>query len=73
MMRTLQCTHMKKYMTATDARKHWYEVIETAAKPGVTVIITHEGLPKVVVVSFEKFEEWRDTMLLDSKRRPRKR
>lgn len=49
-------------MTATEARKKFYSVIETAEHPGVPVIITHEGLPKVVVMSFEEFEGWLETM-----------
>ena len=49
-------------MTATEARKKFYEVIETAKHPGFPVIITHNGLPKVVVLSFEEFEGWQETM-----------
>jgi len=48
-------------MTATEARKKFYDVIDAARRPGVSVIITHEGLPKVVVMSYEEFEGWQET------------
>lgn len=53
---------MNKFMTATEARKQFFAVIETAEHPGIAVTITHEGLPKVVVMSFEEFEGWQETM-----------
>lgn len=53
---------MNKYMTATEARKKFYKVINVAKHPGMSVTITHEGLPEVVVMSFEEFEGWQETM-----------
>ena len=53
---------MHKFITATAARKKWYDVIGAAEHPGVSVVITHAGLPKVVVMSFEEFEGWQETM-----------
>ncbi len=57
-------------MTATEARKHFFEVIDQAEHPGVAVAITHEGIPKVVVMSFEEYEGWQETMqiMFDSDR-----
>ena len=52
---------MNKTMTATQARKQFYAVIDAAEHPGVSVVITHEGLPKVVVMSYEEFEGWQET------------
>ena len=49
-------------MTATEARKNFYAVIDAAGHPGVAVAITHEGTPKVVVMSFEEYEGWQETM-----------
>jgi len=49
-------------MTATEARKNFYAVINAAGHPGVAVAITHEGIPKVVVMSFEEYEGWQETM-----------
>lgn len=53
---------MNKFMTATEARKKFYDVIDEAEHPGVAVAITHEGTPKVVVMSFEEYEGWQETM-----------
>lgn len=53
---------MNKFMTATEARKNFYAVIDAAGHPGVAVAITHEGTPKVVVMSFEEYEGWQETM-----------
>ena len=53
---------MKKFMTATKARKNFYAVIDAAGHPGVAVAITHAGMPKVVIMSFEEYEGWQETM-----------
>ncbi len=53
---------MNKFMTATEASKNFYTVIDQAEHPGVAVVITHEGIPKVVVMSFEEHKGWKDTM-----------
>ncbi len=53
---------MNKFMTATEARKNFYAVIDAAEHPGVAVAITHDGTPKVVVMSFEEYEGWQETM-----------
>ncbi|MBI1934649.1 type II toxin-antitoxin system Phd/YefM family antitoxin [Candidatus Peregrinibacteria bacterium] len=53
---------MNTFMTATEARKNFYAVITAAGHPGVAVAITHEGAPKVVVMSFEEYEGWQETM-----------
>ena len=49
-------------MTATQARKNFFTLLETAEKPGMTVTITHEGHPAVVVMSLEEFEGWQETL-----------
>jgi antitoxin YefM len=53
---------MNTFMTATKARKNFYAVIDKAGHPGVAVAITHEGIPKVVVMSFEEYTGWQETM-----------
>jgi antitoxin YefM len=55
---------MNTFMTATDARKNFYSVINKAGHPGTAIAITHEGLPKVVVMSFEEYEGWQETMAI---------
>ncbi len=53
---------MSKFMTVTEARKKIYQVVEEAKHPGVAVVLTHEGIPEVVVMSFEEYEGWQETM-----------
>ena len=37
-------------------------MINLAGKPGAPVVITHEGLPKVVMMSFQEFEGLMETL-----------
>ena len=53
---------MNKFVTATEARKNFYALINAAGHPGIAVAITHDGTPKVVVMSFEEYEGWQETM-----------
>ncbi len=53
---------MSKFMTITQARKNLYALVDEVEHPGVTVAITHNGIPKVVVMSFEEYEGWQETM-----------
>lgn len=52
---------MTKHMTATEARQNFFALLKTAQKPGMTVMVTHEGHPAVVVMSYEEFEGWQET------------
>ena len=49
-------------MTATEARKNFYMMIASAERPGAPVVITLGGLPKVIMMSFDEFEGWQETM-----------
>ena len=49
-------------MTITEARKNIYAVVDEAQQPGLAVALTHNGTPKVVVMSFEEYEGWQETM-----------
>lgn len=53
---------MKKIMTATDARKDFFKLIEAVGKHGRTVTITREGMPSVLMMSVDEFEGWMETM-----------
>jgi antitoxin YefM len=57
---------MTTCMTATDARKNFYTVMKMAARPGGAVTLTHDGLPKVVMMSYEDFEGWMETFDIQS-------
>ena len=53
---------MNKFMTVTEMRKNAFSVVEEAEKPGVRIVITRDGLPKVAMMSFEELEGWMETM-----------
>lgn len=53
---------MPTSMTATDARKDFFNLIKAAGKPGKSIIITREGMPNVVMMSAEEFEGWMETL-----------
>ncbi len=53
---------MKKYMTASQARKNFYSIVHKAGRPGDHVVIVHKGVPKAVCISFEEFESWKEAV-----------
>ncbi|MBI3618570.1 type II toxin-antitoxin system Phd/YefM family antitoxin [Candidatus Peregrinibacteria bacterium] len=53
---------MKRWMTATEARKNFYAVVVATKHPGISVAITHRGIPTVVAMSSEEFERWQGAM-----------
>lgn len=53
---------MNKFMTVTKARKNLYAVVDEAEHPGMAVALTLNGTPKVIVMSFEEYEGWQETM-----------
>lgn len=53
---------MTKTVTATEARKNFFTILQEIGTPGVSIVITHEGHPKGVLMSVEEFEGWVETM-----------
>ena len=49
---------MTTFMTATQARKNFYSLIDMAKKPGNSVMITHNGLPEVIVMSSDEYADF---------------
>jgi antitoxin YefM len=49
-------------MTATEARQNFFRLLETAVQPGMSVTITRDGHPQVVVMSADEFEGWQETL-----------
>jgi len=39
-----------------------FDLIEQAGKPGSFISITHRDLPDVILMSYEEFEGWEETM-----------
>lgn len=51
-----------KILTATQARKDLFKMMEEIAKKQNRVTITIDGKPKVVIMSYEEFEGWQETL-----------
>lgn len=51
-----------KTVSATDARSHFFDLIEQAGKPGSFIAIKHRDLPDVVLMSIDEFEGWQETL-----------
>lgn len=49
-------------MTATAARKKFFQFLELDKNPGEHIAVTHEGIPKLVMMSFDEFEGWMETL-----------
>ncbi len=53
---------MSTYVTATKARKNFFALMERASHPGFEVNITRNGIPAVVMMSFEEYEGLMETL-----------
>jgi antitoxin YefM len=53
---------MTTFMTATAARKQFFKFLSIDKKPGQHIAVTHEGIPKLVLMSFDEFEGWMETL-----------
>jgi prevent-host-death family protein len=53
---------MHKTVSATQARKEFFQLLTAASKPGSSITITLEGRPPVVCMSQEEFEGWQETL-----------
>jgi prevent-host-death family protein len=53
---------MNKTLTASEARNGFFAMLKEIEVPGVSVVITYEGHPKGVLMSFDEFEGWQETM-----------
>ena len=53
---------MITYITATSARKQFFSFLNLDEKPGQHIAVTHEGIPKLILMSFDEFEGWQETL-----------
>lgn len=51
-----------EFIPATKARQNFFKLIAETAKPGRTTAISVDGKPKVVMMSYEDFEGWMETI-----------
>lgn len=52
----------KPILSATNARREFFKLIETVQHPGQEVTITVDGEPKVVMLSYEDYEGLMETL-----------
>ncbi len=52
----------KSMLSATNARRDFFKLIEMAQHPGQEITITVDGEPKVVMMSFEDYEGLIETL-----------
>jgi len=52
----------KATIPITEARKKIYQIAEETQTPGVIFTITEKGYAKMVMMSFEEFESWQETI-----------
>ena len=53
---------MTTTLPATKARQKFFKLLEEAEQPGAKITITVKGIPKVVMMPAEEFEEWQETL-----------
>lgn len=53
---------MNLTIPATKARKDFFKLIEDANQPGSSVTITVDGEAKVIMMPFEDYEGWIETL-----------
>lgn len=53
---------MTKYITATQARKNFFKLMELLRTSGITVMVTHQDKPPIVMMSVEEWEGWMETL-----------
>ena len=51
----------KIYITATDAREKFFDLVENSQKKSQPVHITVRGIPKAVIMSQEDYDGWAET------------
>jgi len=52
----------KTTLPISEARKKIFKIDEKVQKPSTYYTLTEKGIPKVVVMSAEEFESWRETL-----------
>lgn len=53
---------MTRHVTATQARREFFKLMDWAEKPGFAISISRDGVPKVMLVSVEEFEGLLETL-----------
>jgi prevent-host-death family protein len=46
----------------SEARKEIFKIADKVQRPAVSFVLTEKGRPKVVIMSANEFESWKETM-----------
>ena len=49
-------------ITITEARKRLFQIAKEVQIPGRSYTLTEKGKPKVIIMSLEEFESWKETV-----------
>ncbi|MFC1780589.1 type II toxin-antitoxin system Phd/YefM family antitoxin [Patescibacteria group bacterium] len=53
---------MTNVIPATKARSKFFKILEEIDEPNKTITITLDGLPKAVILSFDEYESYLETL-----------
>jgi len=53
---------IKTILPATEARKNFFKIIKKIDKPNQSYTITLDGKPKAVILSFDEYDSWLETL-----------
>jgi len=53
---------LSNIISASDARTNFYDLVEQSNKNFTNFVITHKGTPKAVMISYDDFESWQETL-----------
>lgn len=53
---------MGTIISASKARKRWFQLLQEASSPGQSVTITYEGHPPVLMMPLDEYEGWMETL-----------
>ncbi|MDP2951376.1 MAG: type II toxin-antitoxin system Phd/YefM family antitoxin [bacterium] len=53
---------VKKYLSITEARKDFFKIAQECQKPDSHFVLTINGKPEVVLISFEEYEALLETV-----------
>ena len=52
----------KTTLSATEARRDFFNILDKVGKTNVPFTITINGVPKVVIMNAEEFDSWQETL-----------
>ena len=53
---------IKTILSATEARNNFFKILERIDKPNQSFTITLKGEPKAVILSFDEYDSWLETI-----------